>query len=441
MTKLPLARLILYALPAVPLAALTLPLYIIIPTYYSETLGIPLAAVGAALLVVRIIDAVGDPLIGYVSDRWRPKLGRRRAFFLASLPLTALCAVMLFSPPDGATALYLGIWGALLSVGYTMALLPFSAWGAELAESYHERSRVAGFQQGFTLVGTLIAIALPFAIGMERGNGPDGLAILGWAVAIGLLVLGGLAVWRVPEPKEYTTGKLDLKAGFSHMVRNAPFVRLIVAYFVNGLANGIPATLFLYFVSDRLGATDMRGPLLFLYFMAGVAGVPVALFTARHLGKHRAWCAAMILNCAIFALVPLLGQGDVWAFGAICVTTGILLGFDLSIPPAIQADVIDVDTAESGEQRSGLYFAAWSLATKLSLAVAVGVVFPLLAWFGFQPEQEGSNSASAVSALVAIYVWIPIALKLAAVALMWSFPLDLDAQTELRRRIEERAAA
>ena len=61
------------------------------------------------------------------------------------------------------------------------------------------------------------------------------------------------------------------------MAANGPFMRLIAAYFINGLANGIPATLFLYFVSQMLGAPDMRGPLLFLYFLAGLVGVPLGV--------------------------------------------------------------------------------------------------------------------------------------------------------------------
>ncbi len=148
------------------------------------------------------------------------------------------------------------------------------------------------------------------------------------------------------------------------MARNGPFVRLIAAYFINGLSNGIPATLFLYFVSERLGAPDMRGPLLFIYFLAGLIGVPFAIRLAGRVGKHRAWCYAMLLNSALFALVPLLGEGDAAWFAAICFGTGLTVGADLALPSAIQADVIDVDTARSGEQRSGLYFATWSLSTK-----------------------------------------------------------------------------
>ena len=97
-----LPSLLFYALPAIPIAAMTLPLYIIVPTFYSETLGLSLGAVGAALLAVRIMDAVSDPVIGWLSDRWRPGFGRRRGFFLMALPVAAISCVMLFWPPDKA---------------------------------------------------------------------------------------------------------------------------------------------------------------------------------------------------------------------------------------------------------------------------------------------------------------------------------------------------
>nr|WP_324288252.1 MFS transporter [Hoeflea algicola] len=238
-----------------------------------------------------------------------------------------------------------------------------------------------------------------------------------------------------PEPAEHSRTRLDLRASLAHLARNRPFVRLIAAFFLNGLANGIPATLFLYFVSERLGLPDARGPLLFLYFLCAIAGVPLATWAARGFGKHRAWCYAMLAACLAFAPAPLLGEGNLVGFALICVVTGLLLGFDLVLPPAIQADVIDVDTADSGEQRSGAYFAAWSLATKLSLAGGVGIVFPLLAGFGFDPSSN-VGSVQGLTALAIAYAWAPIAAKLAAIALMWNFPLDEATQIELRNRIE-----
>lgn len=430
-----------YALPAVPLAALTLPLYVLVPTFYTESLGLPLAAVGYALLVVRVFDAVIDPFVGWFADRFRPRFGRRRTAFALALPLAALSSFMLFWPPASVGTGYLVGWGLALSLGYTGSLIPFTAWGAELETDYHARSRLAAFREGFTLVGTLIAIALPFAIGFRNPHGLHGLAALAIAIGIGLPVAGLVAVLSVPEPREHTRQRLTLLAGLRHLARNRPFLRLIAAYFLNGLANGIPATLFLYFVSDRLGMPNARGAFLFVYFLFGIAGAPIATASARRYGKHRAWGAAMVFNCVVFAFAPLLPSGAAIAFGAICILTGLCLGFDLSLPAAIQADVIDVDTARTGEQRSGIYFAAWSLATKLSLAAGVGLVFPLLASFGFDPDAGTHQAKPALTALAVTYAWLPIALKLGAVAIMWRFPLDEAEQRRLRAQIERMPAS
>ena len=431
-----LARILVYALPALPLAAMTLPLYILVPTFYTETLGLPLAAVGAALLLVRVIDAVNDPLIGIVADRWRPVFGRRRTLMACSVPVSAFSAYMIFYPPPDATSGYLAMWGTILTIGYTGTVIPYLAWGAELASDYRSRTSVAGWREGMTLTGTLIAIALPFSIQNEDPTMLHGLALLGIVVAIALPLLSAFTIARLPEPAEYSKQVLGVKDGWRHLTSNRPFVRLLVAFFLNGLANGIPATLFLYFVSDIIGDPNQRGPLLFLYFLCAIAGVPAAGWASRKFGKHRAWAAGMCCAIVVFAPVTLLGEGDLLPYAIICAVSGFLVGFDLSIPPAIQADVIDVDTATSGEQRSGLYFAAWSLATKLSLALGVGVAFPLLDAFGFAAGGGPRQDASALFALAVIYGWIPIALKVGAVSLIWNFPVNEAMQKSLREKIE-----
>jgi glycoside/pentoside/hexuronide:cation symporter, GPH family len=98
--------------------------------------------------------------------------------------------------------------------------------------------------------------------------------------------------------------------------------------------------------------------------------------------------------------------------------------------------VIDIDTLRSGEQRSGLYFAAWSLSTKLSLALGVGFVFPILQFAGFDPKAAGAASPTALFTLAALYAWAPVALKLLAIALMWNFPVTRAEQAATRREIE-----
>ena len=212
------------------------------------------------------------------------------------------------------------------------------------------------------------------------------------------------------------------------------FLRLLAAFVLNGFANGLPATLFLFFVARVLEAPQMQGPFLFLYFLCGVAGVPLWLAVSRRFGKHRTWSVAMLGACAIFITVPLLGPGDLWGFAAICVLTGLALGADLALPSSIQADVIDVDTVSSGARCSGLYFALWGLATKLSLALAVGLAFPVLELAGFRTDATGGGAAG-LGMLVALYAIVPVGLKLAAIALMWRFPLDAVEHARLSEKI------
>ena len=96
------ARLAFYALPAIPMAAIALPFYIVLPTFYADHFAMSLATIGAVLLGIRLIDAVTDPLFGWLSDRVRSRFGRRRFFFLISTPLTALAAfTLLFYTEDG----------------------------------------------------------------------------------------------------------------------------------------------------------------------------------------------------------------------------------------------------------------------------------------------------------------------------------------------------
>ncbi|WP_114391023.1 MFS transporter [Notoacmeibacter marinus] len=440
--RLPARLLAIYALPALPLAALTLPLYIVVPTFYTDVVGLPLAAVGAILLAVRLIDAVSDPIVGWAADRYRPAFGRRRtALSLAILP-TAISAYMLFAPPDGAGLGYLFGWATALAISFTLAYLPYAAWGAELTTDYRGRSRVAGFRESATLIGTLLAIALPFVIDggrvAESAEGWHGLAVLGASVGALFVIFSLIMLVRVPEPREHSRRfNVSLREGLAAMAANKPFLRLIFAYLLNGLANGIPATLFLFFVGARLGLPDWQGPLLFLYFACGVLGVPLALRLSKTLSKHRAWCWAMLAACVVFVFVPFLdGMTGGIAFIGIVVLTGLALGFDLSLPSSIQADVIDIDTAATGEQRSGLYFSAWSLATKLSLALGVGIAFPLLQLAGFDSAAGAGNDAPALFVLAALYGWAPILFKLIAIGLMWNFPLDEAFQQQLRRDIE-----
>ncbi|TPQ50883.1 MFS transporter [Prosthecomicrobium hirschii] len=496
--ELSLARLIAFALPALPVAAFQLPFVIIVPNFYAETLGLSLATVGILNFAVRAIDAILDPFIGYGADHIRPRWGRRRTWFaVAAVPMT-LGALMVFNPFPAIdvsnTWFWAGwffLWSAMLSVGYTALSLSHQSWAAELSPSYYGRNRMFAAREVMIVVGTLIATGLPFVLS-KLGYHGDRPVLVALSILVGVAtpLFVFLTVTTVPEPREATNHPLNFIGGLKGMAANKPFRRLLGAFALSYMANGMAAALLIYFVRDYVRGDEQTQRLfLLLYFLFGVLSTPLWLWVARRTSKHRAWCIAMMVACAVIVFSPFVGHhqiGDasIWAFGIIVSIAGSAVGADLMLPPSMQADVIDVDTARSGEQHTGFYFAIWALATKLALAVALGLSLVVLGYFaGFKvdrhdridtqtqlhqiqtvgapeapttlprvPADPNATPAQnhkvarkaapieqtpfALWTLAILYAWVPVALKMLSVLLIWNFPIGANEQARLREEIE-----
>ncbi len=433
--------LVFYALPGFALAVPTIPVYVYLPTFYAEFLGLGLAVTGATLLIARLFDVITDPLIGTLSDRFQFPWGRRKPWIIAGALLAGLGLVQLLMPSSNPEPSYLLTWAIVLYLGWTMVAVPFTAWGAELSRDYHERARITGAREGAMILGILIAGGLPAAASAMGRSESDGLAAAAWlAIAIGLPTIA-LLVWLVPDQGQLPSSQLKqpiqpLKALHS-IIKNGPFVRLLSGWFVNGLANGFPAVLFPLYLQYCLEAdATMRGIFIGVYFLAGVIAIPAWVSLSRRFGKHRIWCASMLMACLTFIWVPLLSPGDFVLFFIVCIITGFALGADLSLPPAMQADVIDFDALKTGQNRAGTFFALWSMGTKFALAGAVGIAFPLLSWLGFQTGIN--NTPEALLALAVIYAFIPTVLKVGAIMLIWGHPITAKRQQIIRRRLDRR---
>ncbi len=430
-----------YGAPAAAFAILLLPPYVFLPGFYTQTLGLPLDWIGYIIILSRVFDAVIDPCVGYLSDETSGRFGRRKPWILAGAPLAILGVIVLFVPGEASLGQFaFGIF--VLTLAWTTLLLPYNAWGAELSGDYNERTRITSVREGVGLVGTLLAAATPSCLTVAGYSDPR-LHMAALAVLVIVLMVPTVA-WlliKVPEPRPLTHARVTLRAGLRAMTENVAFRRLIGAYLINGFANGLSATLFLLFVSHVVGAVDAYGPLLLCYFLAGLLGIPIWSVIARRMGKHRTWVVAMVVACGAFAFTPfVVGQGDVVAFFIISIISGVGFGADLVLPSAIQADVVDVDTRASGEQRTGLFFALWGVATKLSFALAA-VSLPILHAVGFDASAldtagRSTNGPYALLVLTTLYAVAPVALKLIAMAMMWNFPLDAERQRAIRAEIE-----
>jgi glycoside/pentoside/hexuronide:cation symporter, GPH family len=394
-----------YGALGLPLAFVALPLYVVLPNHYAAEFGVPLATLGALLLGARLLDAVADPVIGRLADRWftRSMTQVLWAACIAALVL-ALGFRGLFFPAVREPQALLVWCAALLAVtylSYSVLSVLHQAWGARLGGDEGQRARIVSWREGLALLGVLVASVLPATAG---------LSVTSLVFAL-LLAAGVLLLMRAPRP----ASTAEPVAGIWVPLATPAFRRLLVVYLLNGVASAVPATLVLFFIRDRLQAQALEPLFLASYFAAGALSMPLWVRLVARLGLSRAWLAGMGLAIATFAWATLLDAGDVVAYTAVCIASGIALGADLTLPGALLAGVIQ--RAGHAGQREGAYFGWWNFATKLNLALAAGLALPLLAAFGYAP---GGRDAAALHALTLAYCLLPCMLKLGAAGLLWT---------------------
>ncbi|MDY7577008.1 MFS transporter [Herbaspirillum sp. RTI4] len=409
---LSLRALFSYGLFGFPLAMVALPIYIFVPQFYAQRSGLTLATIGLALLVTRLFAALTDPLLGWWVQRGG---GAYTPYLLLSLPLLLLGFGALFHPPELAKGAVLAWFIAsllLVYLGFGLAMITHQSWGAALTQAPLQRTRVAAIREGCGLAGVVITA------GLSGWMGYDALSL---AFAVCLLLSAMLLLRQAPRPaasaNSGASAALPLtRASLLTPFASKPYRALFAVLIVNGVAAAIPATLFLFFADDKLQLGKYAGAFLVLYFIAAAASMPLWVALARCWGEARAWVAGMLLSALVFVWAFALGAGALYGFGAICLLSGIALGADLALPPALLAGVIS--RAGHSGQREAAYFGWWNWGVQMTLALAAGISLPLLEWLGYVPGQSGG-----VPALSVAYALLPCGLKLIAAAMLWRAPL------------------
>jgi len=398
------------SLYAMMLAAAGIPLYIHLPRFASVNLGIGLGVIGTVLLVIRLIDLVQDPLIGWAIDRW-PRAQSLFAMLAAGgLAVGFPLLFMLESGPHVVMQLIAIL--VLLFSAYSLGMILLYGRSATLARegTPQELMTLAAYREAGMLAGVVIAAIAPaILMGLgagERGYPAFGLFLGALAVAVALLTR---PAWRRPA---VLGNRLSLEG-----LGEAGALRLLALALVNSLPVAITSTLFLFFVEDRLQLEGMAGPLLIVFFLSAGLSVPLWARMSQRIGSRPTLLLAMPLAILGFIGAAFLEPGNLIGFAVICVASGAALGADMVILPAM----FSVALTRAGLKAS-MAFGIWSFAGKLGLALAAFAVLPLLEGSGFAPGEI--NDEGALSMLNFSYAVLPCILKLAALVLVFRLPTE-----------------
>ena len=394
-----------YSFMAIPLAMLGLPVYIYLPSYYAAEFAMSLSSIGSALLLARVLDVFTDPMIGYWSDRISGVISRKIQILLGSMLLLGLLILLflpqLVLPLSSINWLQLFVVSFLSYFAWTLVQVPYLALAAETKfesgaemdseleknqnHSTHQQNPLVSSREAMTIIGVLLMLLLPFILNLSVTESDFYIQFM---LALTLLLVIALALISTTQTTQATSNQesaslksksqLNPLAQWRYLYKEHPQALVILKpYFLNNLANAIPATLFLIFVEDFLALKDQAGMFLLVYFLAGLIALPVWLEMAKRFGYLKVWRLSILISVLSFSLVFLLEPKEVNLYLLICILTGLSLTIDIAIPASIQTRIGEQIAAKT-ENMNGLLFGIWGMTTKLSLAVAVGLSLPLL---------------------------------------------------------------
>ncbi|MGH8553768.1 MAG: MFS transporter, partial [Methylococcales bacterium] len=352
---------------------------------------------------------------------------------VAGTPFLVLSCWMVFIPDGQASVVYLLVWTSLLYFAFTLVDLPYKAWGAELSTDYSERSRVTAWREGAGATGQILFLAILMTMAFFGYNeNRDQL----WAIALTVVVtvppLMLIMVLKVPErsPDRIEGRMVRGWPGLKLVFQNRAFLRTLGAILLFGTALIIQATLHKLVLTHVVGNPELFAPMILVEHLAALLVLPFWMRLSDRLGKHRAVALAALWVGVCSLAFPWVGRGDVVLYVSLIVLRGSSFTSIFFLSNSIAADVVDYDTHASGQQRTGLYFAVWGMAFKLSVAIGILLATALPAHLGFVPSAT-VHSESVLFSVMLVYGWLPFLIMILAFPLLWNFPITRERQREL----------
>lgn len=400
-------RLLLYAGPGVPVAAMGLPLVAFLPPFYAGEMGLDLAAVGFVFFIVRALDVPFDPLVGHWADQTKTGLGRFKPWILGGGLVAFLAVLAVFFPPPGVGITYLFAGLLALYIGQSCINVPHTSWGATISSDYHERSRIFSFWQGGHLIGLILVLILPALLSALMGqDAPRAVAAMGIFTLVALPVTILLAAIFVPRSHNRVDhpriGWTELK-----LFASQPELRtLLLADVLFSLAGGSLGSLLRFFLEQSRGFSDTGSSLMLLiFFISGFAALPIWLKLAKRVGKARAAGFACFYQMIVHIGAFFIFDGDEFLLSAVAMAAaGAAFAAPTFLLRAILADFNDDAKDAGGNDRIGLLNAVLTTAQKVGYAIPVGVLLPILDLAGFSNRPGAENSEQALFWLEAVWI-------------------------------------
>lgn len=427
---------------------------------FNFELKMPPTYVAIILMSLRLWDGVADPVMGWISDNFRSKWGRRRPFIFVGAILAGITYPLIWWFPFDMSQEAIMAWvigfGVLFYSFFTVWAMPYQSMLMEMTPDYNERTRVAEIRGYFqTLAGLLNGwmwwiSMLPLFFLNGEASPINGMRYLSIAIGIIIIIFGVIPAIFVKE-RYYESDlvkkqkKVKLVDSLKETFSNRPFIILclLTLFFLLGTSifDSYGRFVGTYYVlgGDWDAGAVFAGYGTFIYTGFSLLFIPIFRRLSEKIGKPKVLFFSMIL---VFVAVSTTW----WTFTPdnpwlMLINTAFIgagyAGLWLMIP-SMQVDVVDYDELKTGERREGSYASIFSWVLKLSFVIGFLISGPVIELTGFDANLN-ENQAEGVYEIMRIgYIVIPVVALIIAVVLLKAFPITAQKAAEIRVQLEER---
>lgn len=407
--------------------------------FYTDAALILPSLAGNALLIGKIWDAINDPLFGWLTDKTKSRFGKRRVFMIfGAIPLAIAIALVWFIPPMD--RIWTFVWIALtfmfFDTVWTLTNVPYYALTSELTDDYDERSSLTTYRMVMAVPAYLVGAALTPAIVGLFALQRTGYAFIGITYGVFCAVALLISAAGIRERKGLVVAKPETSPlkSFTTAFKNKPFVWLCGAYFVINLSFAFIKILMAYYIEYQLLMKAQTSIVMGLMLVCVTISLPFWQWVSSKIDKGPAYGLGMLFGGAGVVLTFFLPHQSTALIYLIAVLAGFGFSAQWIFPWAMVADVADYDRLETGQQRSGVYYGLWGLATKISEALALAAVGWILTGFGYVP-----NVAQTPHALLGIRLFfglIPAGIIFVSLPLLFKYPITRKSHALVKAKLE-----
>jgi GPH family glycoside/pentoside/hexuronide:cation symporter len=438
-SKLPARVVVSYALPRFGAAMMLLAVAVYLPKFYTDTLLLAPAFIGWTFLIGRFWDGVTDPVMGYISDATKWRMGRRRPYFLISAVPLAIGYFYLWSPPaalkDAGLFLYLTITYLLTYTFWTIFSIPHHSLGAELTMDYHARTVLTGVREAFGIMGTLVGTLAPPIFAAIFLSKQKGYSVLAAVVGVVMVVFILIAFFNLRENPEFQRQrKIAFREGIRAIFQNRPFRTLLSVFVIALMGNAFVPILTLY-IADYVVKMPKIAPVIIVsYLLAATLSIVFWTRLSSRVGKKKTLSYGLLISSVIFALSTYYHTGTWLIWIVLAGLAGLGYACVLSLAPSMLADVIDLDELQTGRRREGAYFGIWFFIDKAAVGVTAFIGLQTLDIMGYVPNQD--QSLRVFWAMKVLYSIVPTICFALCYFLLRRYPITQAEHNRIRAEIE-----